>query len=88
MRQLDALRRGADRHGHGKEQRLLVLPGVKGASYDPSSFHREYPSSKLLIDCTLRSDLSEQQRASFEEARTRGAESIDLADYFGDGPGR
>jgi len=70
------------------EQRLLVLPGVKGASYDPSSFHREYPSSKLLVDCTLRSDLSEQQRASFEEARTRGTEAIDLGDYFRDDPAR
>jgi hypothetical protein len=39
---------------------------------------REYPGSKLLVDCTLRSDLSEQQRPSFEEARTRGTEAIDL----------
>jgi hypothetical protein len=64
------------------EQRLLVLPNLKGASYDPSSFHREYPNSKLLIDCTLRSDLSDEQRASFEEARCRGSDEIDLGEYL------
>src|SRR5207248_2336584 len=51
------------------ESRTLVLPHLKGATYDPSSFHREYPNSKLLVDCTLRSDLTDEQRASFEEAR-------------------
>ncbi len=65
-----------------REQRLLVLPGVKGASYDPSSFHREYPSSKLLVDCTLSSELGDEQRASFEEARCHGSDQIDLGDYL------
>ena len=64
------------------EQRFLVVPNVKGASYDPSSFHREYPNSKLLVDATLRSDLSEEQRASFAEARCRGSEDIDLGSYL------
>jgi 2,5-furandicarboxylate decarboxylase 1 len=65
------------------EPRLLVLPNVKGASYDPSSFHREYPNAKLLVDCTLRSDLDDGQRASFEEARCRGSDTIDLDAYLG-----
>jgi 2,5-furandicarboxylate decarboxylase 1 len=65
------------------EPRLLVLPNLKGASYDPSSFHREHPNAKLLLDCTLRSDLDDQQRASFEEARCRGSEQIDLDAYLG-----
>jgi 2,5-furandicarboxylate decarboxylase 1 len=65
------------------EPRLLVLPNLKGASYDPSSFHREYPNAKLLLDCTLRSDLDTQQRASFEEARCRGSGTIDLDAYLG-----
>lgn len=65
------------------EARLSVLSNMKGASYDPSSFHREYPNSKLMIDATLRSDLTEEQRLSFEEARCRGSDDIDLADYVG-----
>jgi 2,5-furandicarboxylate decarboxylase 1 len=64
------------------ERRLRVLSGLKGASYDPSSFHREYPSSKVLVDCTLSSELSEEQRASFEEARCRGSDRIELGDYL------
>jgi UbiD family decarboxylase len=67
------------------EQRLLVLPNLKGASYDPSSFHREYPNAKLLLDCTLRSDLSQEQRASFEEARCAGSDGLDLDDYLPNG---
>jgi 2,5-furandicarboxylate decarboxylase 1 len=67
----------------GGEPRLQVIPYVKGASYDPSSFHREYPNAKLLLDCTLRSDLDEAQRASFEEARCRGSDGLDLDDYLG-----
>jgi 2,5-furandicarboxylate decarboxylase 1 len=65
------------------EPRLTVLPNLKGASYDPSSFHREYPNAKLLVDCTLRSDLDEGQRASFEEARCRGSDDLDLDAYLG-----
>jgi 2,5-furandicarboxylate decarboxylase 1 len=69
----------------GGEQRLLVVPNVKGASYDPSSLHREYPNAKLLVDCTLRSDLSDEQRASFEEARVAGSDRIDLDAYLAEG---
>jgi 2,5-furandicarboxylate decarboxylase 1 len=65
-----------------RESRMIVIPAAKGASYDPSSFHREFPNSKLLIDATLRSDLTEEQRASFTEARTRGGDEIDPADYL------
>jgi 2,5-furandicarboxylate decarboxylase 1 len=65
------------------ESRLVVLANLKGASYDPSSFHREYPNAKLLLDCTLRSDLDDAQRASFEEARCRGSDEIDLDAYLG-----
>jgi 2,5-furandicarboxylate decarboxylase 1 len=65
------------------EPRLTVLPNLKGASYDPSSFHREYPNAKLLVDCTLHSDLDEGQRASFEEARCRGSDDLDLDAYLG-----
>ena len=64
------------------ESRLTVLPWMKGATYDPSSFHREYPNSKLMIDATLRSDLTSEQRASFEEAQCRGSDDIDLGAYF------
>lgn len=65
-----------------REDHIIVVPRAKGATYDPSSFHREYPNSKLLIDCTLRSDLSQEERASFEEARCRGADEIDLNEYL------
>jgi 2,5-furandicarboxylate decarboxylase 1 len=68
------------------DSRLLVLPNMKGASYDPSSFHREYPNSKLLVDCTLRSDLTPEQRASFEDAECRGADGLDLAAYLASQP--
>jgi 2,5-furandicarboxylate decarboxylase 1 len=68
-----------------REERIHIIPNAKGASYDPSSFHREYPSSKLLIDCTLRSDLTEEERASFVDARCRGVESIDIKDYLRSG---
>jgi UbiD family decarboxylase len=69
-----------------RESRIQVIPAAKGATYDPSSFHREFPNSKLMIDATLRSDLTEEQRGSFAEARTAGAAEIDLADYLGDLP--
>jgi 2,5-furandicarboxylate decarboxylase 1 len=65
-----------------REKRIIVIPSAKGASYDPSSFHREFPNSKLLIDATLRSDLTDEQRGSFAEARTVGVERIDLAAYI------
>ncbi len=64
------------------EDRLLVIPNAKGATYDPSSFHREYPNSKLMIDATLRSDLPPDVRASFEEATPPWPREIDLADYL------
>jgi UbiD family decarboxylase len=69
-----------------RDERILVIPAAKGASYDPSSFHREYPNSKLLIDATIRSDLTEEQRNSFAEATTLGADRIDLADYISPPP--
>jgi 2,5-furandicarboxylate decarboxylase 1 len=65
-----------------RESRMIVIPAAKGASYDPSSFHREFPNSKLLIDATLRSDLTDEQRGSFREARTVGADRIDPAEYL------
>ena len=64
------------------EPRIQVIPNVRGATYDPSSFHREYPSAKMMIDATLASGLSAGQRAGFEEARCEGSESIRLADYL------
>jgi 2,5-furandicarboxylate decarboxylase 1 len=65
-----------------REERLLVIPSAKGASYDPSSFHREYPAAKLLVDCTLRTDLTPEQRGAFTEARCRGTGQIDLDSYL------
>jgi 2,5-furandicarboxylate decarboxylase 1 len=65
------------------EDRLLVLPYMKGATYDPSSFHREYPNSKLMIDATLSSELSQELRASFEEAKRAWPHEIDLRRYLG-----
>ncbi len=64
------------------EDRLLVIPFLKGATYDPSSFHREYPNSKLMVDATIRSDLSPEQRAGFDEARPAWSQDIDLKDYL------
>jgi 2,5-furandicarboxylate decarboxylase 1 len=71
-----------------RDERILVIPAAKGASYDPSSFHREYPNSKLLIDATIRSDLTDEQRGSFTEAVTIGADRINLADYLSPPDGR
>jgi 2,5-furandicarboxylate decarboxylase 1 len=67
------------------EERFLVIPNAKGATYDPSSFHREYPNAKLMIDATLRSDLSPQARAGFDEARPGWPHPVDLAEYIGPG---
>jgi 3-polyprenyl-4-hydroxybenzoate decarboxylase len=64
------------------EQRILIIPNLRGATYDPSSFHREYPNSKLMIDATLPAGLTEDQRAGFEQASCAGSEQIALADYF------
>jgi 2,5-furandicarboxylate decarboxylase 1 len=66
------------------ESRLQVLPNLRGATYDPSSYHREYPNSKLLLDATLPSTLTDEQRVSFQEARCAGADTIDLRRYFPD----
>ena len=65
-----------------REERYTVIRAAKGATYDPSSFHREYPNSKMLIDATVSSDLSVEQREGMREARTRGADDISLADYL------
>ena len=62
--------------------RFLVVADAKGATYDPSSFHREYPNSKLLLDATIPSDLTPEQRAGFEEARSGWPHPIDPADYL------
>lgn len=62
--------------------RTLVVPQATGATYDPSSLHREYPNAKLMIDATLPADLSPEQRSSFAEARCAGSEEIVLADYL------
>lgn len=64
--------------------RLLVLPNMKGATYDPSSFHREYPNSKLMIDATLASDLPPEVRGSFDEAKPPWPHPIDLSQYLSD----
>ena len=64
------------------DPRIQVIPNVRGATYDPSSFHREYPNSKLMIDATIPTELTEDQRAGFEVAHCKGSESIMLSDYF------
>lgn len=64
------------------ESRIQVIPNLRGATYDPSSFHREYPNSKLMIDATLPTELTDDQRAGFETAKCAGSESVQLADYF------
>jgi 2,5-furandicarboxylate decarboxylase 1 len=64
------------------EDRLLVLPYMKGATYDPSSFHREYPNSKLMIDATLSSELPPEGRSNFQEAGRAWPHKIDLDQYL------
>jgi 2,5-furandicarboxylate decarboxylase 1 len=64
------------------ESRIQVIPNLRGATYDPSSFHREYPNSKLMIDATLPTELTDDQRAGFETAKCAGSETVQLADYF------
>jgi UbiD family decarboxylase len=66
-----------------REERFTVIRAAKGATYDPSSFHREYPNSKLLIDATISSELSADEREGLAEAHARGADTIDLDDYLG-----
>ncbi len=63
--------------------RITVIGDAKGATYDPSSFHREYPNSKLMIDATIPTDLDPSVRAAFEEAKPGWRDSIDLTEYFG-----
>lgn len=62
--------------------RITVIGDAKGATYDPSSFHREYPNSKLMIDATIPTDLDPSVRAAFEEAKPGWRDSIDLTEYF------
>ena len=59
------------------------MPGAKGASPDPSAFHKAYPSSKLALDATVRVDLPEETRAMFKRAEAPGKDRIALEDYFG-----
>jgi 3-polyprenyl-4-hydroxybenzoate decarboxylase len=65
-----------------REERLTIIRAAKGATYDPSSFHREYPNSKLLIDATISSELSPDERAGLAEAHAPGVERLDLDDYL------
>ncbi|MFQ5693475.1 MAG: UbiD family decarboxylase domain-containing protein, partial [Nitrospinota bacterium] len=67
---------------HTGEPRYFVVPGAKGASPDPSAFHKAYPSSKLALDCTVRVDLPEEARAMFWRAEVPGKGRIRLDDYF------
>ena len=67
---------------HTGEPRYFVVPGAKGASPDPSAFHKAYPSSKLALDATVRVDLPEETRAMFKRAETSGKDRIALEDYF------
>lgn len=62
--------------------RLTVIGDMKGATYDPSSFHREYPNSKLMVDATIPTDLDPAVRAAFEEAKPGWHEDIDLSGYL------
>ena len=62
--------------------RLVVIGDSKGATYDPSSFHREYPNSKLMMDATIPTDLDPGVRSAFEEARPGWSEKIDVAAYL------
>ena len=64
------------------ESRIQVLPNMRGATYDPSSLHREYPNSKLMLDVTLPSGMTAEQLDGFQEARCAGSEDIVLSDYF------
>ena len=64
--------------------RFVVIGDAKGATYDPSSFHREYPNSKLMVDATIPTDLDPAVRAAFQEARPGWIENIDLAEYLDD----
>ena len=62
--------------------RLTTIGDTKGATYDPSSFHREYPNSKLMIDATIPTDLDPGVRAAFEEAKPGWRHDIDLDRYL------
>jgi 2,5-furandicarboxylate decarboxylase 1 len=64
------------------ESRVQILTGMRGATYDPSSHHREYPSAKVIIDATLPTELTPEQRDGFSEARCVGADDIQLSDYL------
>ncbi len=66
--------------------RLTTIGDLKGATYDPSSFHREYPNAKLMIDATIPTDLDPSVRAAFEEAKPGWPDRIDLDTYL-DTPG-
>lgn len=62
--------------------RIVVIPNMMGATYDPSSHHREFPNSKVLVDATIRSDLPPDVRASFEEAQPPWTGQVHLSDYL------
>jgi 2,5-furandicarboxylate decarboxylase 1 len=64
------------------QDRIQILTGMRGATYDPSSHHQEYPSAKVLIDATLPTELTPEQRDAFTEARCVGSDDIQLSDYL------
>jgi 2,5-furandicarboxylate decarboxylase 1 len=64
------------------QPRLHVLPNMRGATYDPSSFHREYPNAKVMLDATIATEITAEQRESFNEAVCVGSADIRLGDYF------
>jgi 2,5-furandicarboxylate decarboxylase 1 len=64
------------------QPRLHVLPNMRGATYDPSSFHREYPNAKVMLDATISTEVTAEQRESFNEAVCVGSADIRLGDYF------
>lgn len=65
-----------------REDRYFVIPGAIGTRADPSSYHYDYPSTKVGIDATIRSDITDQQRLEFERAKCVGVEQIDLNYFF------
>ncbi len=59
------------------DQRVSILPNVPGFFRDPWKDHW----GRLLIDATIPFD----RRSEYERKRIPGAESLELADYFGPG---
>jgi 2,5-furandicarboxylate decarboxylase 1 len=60
------------------EDKMFVIPGAAGTRADPSNFHNDYPSAKVGIDATVRSDIKEEQKIEFERAKCVGVDKVDL----------